>query len=348
MRKLAFFLAIAFLLCQTAYAQEQVIKVTSGQEVQVQVGPNQGITKLTFALMSSGNQPMGLGITASAPKDAVLKVSSAGVPQKFSLEKALESSRSSTPIEITTFGETGMKPSLTFGISGSGSDDGWNSAGTTVCNGMLEKKFVEYYTNLFSLVYQRQPNGISELCDYLFSDSWKNNGGGVGSSDTTTPKNSDLSAMGLLLKDRCATNLTYAVSASIDLSKISQELIANGFSVTVNLTLSKYSGADNMKLKAHGEGKFKGALAMGESMGGSFVSSEYHLMAKWNGGKITKKWKFPIRKYTPYRGMYLAVSTPGSALRGGKLSWYLTNQQSAYGVCVNATARDQLFNGYKN
>lgn len=329
-----------------ASADEQLVEVKKGVESQIVVAPNSGTTQVKFAFYSSDPYVTTLTTNIVAPGKAKISFKALGVPASYSLEQALAAFKSAYTLKVTG-GDGKFKDFIQLDATGSSGGKG-GGENVTYCNGVISETEYHAFKEIF-LQYGGYYPTEDELCDLFVGPEWDTSSGSGGSTDGGS--GAELTGAQVtthLLKDMCARGKSkYLAVATIDLSKISDADKAAGSTISLTLQESEYKGGKAQKLKANGDGKYKGRLFINEGL----LSGGDRIMAvEFAAGKIKKirvQNEVPVKKALYYKGKFLVVGVPSGGVisnRSGTIFDY--NSSSIYGTCFHLSARDQEKNGY--
>lgn len=332
-------IAFSLLYCLKGHAQERNIVINATSSNQIVFEPNEKTTKINLLFFSTTKQVSTIQYSLSAPNKSVVSIKSLGVSTNATTEQALSLSKAFYPLNLAVYGGKFSK-SLSVSTTSNGSSIN-NTSDLLTCNGYLPIEAKDYFTGSFRESFGRDPYSDTELCNWLFGSDWiLTNGGGTSSTGLGY-----LQGVSHILKDLCDTSKKYFVQFSIDLSKISEQDRAAGFTMTLDLTETVYKAGMQASLKPMGDGKFRETLIMMASLG----YDENHLYTRWGKGSTKKLLKSTIKsivKIAPYRSLLLGISLPREQLTGGKMTVITFTNTSAYGVCFSATKTRQKLNGY--
>lgn len=340
-------LLLFLLLLNSSLAIAQGTKTYEGEfgkNLAIPMAANDPTESIQIAFRSNGNQPIGFEFNLEAPKNTEITFQSIGFPQNKTLAQAISSLRGFNTISIA-FSGAKFLPKLTIGKKSDSSSGGGGGATGYVCNHQLSRRYVDYYSGVAKDVLGHYPT-LAELCEFLFPGSNgedEEGGGSAGNGEVDS-----VTVVGLLLKNACVKNLSYAGILTLNLKNIPAEVRAAGYTITLDSKGEDYEGDTRFKVKRMGDGRFKEPLLLGASVGSGSASPEYHLFTRWTAGKLKSSGKLSIAKTLGYRGSNLGATRPRKYLTGGKAVVFVTNGEKGYGVCIKAVASDQLYNGYTN
>lgn len=189
------------------------------------------------------------------------------------------------------------------------------------CSGLSEALIQEILEQLSASLGRTVPR--EELC-------------GTGSSEEPEPttRAAALQLTGLIHKNTCASNKKskYLIRVDLDLNGVDAALLQTGYQIEVIPALVEFTGRIAAKIK---NGDLNGMyankwilLAAKAGYGKDRIS-----VVKWNRRGMASTRKVRIGNYGTYRGVYGTRSAIGGLLKGGKATFEVVTDYSAYSMC---------------
>jgi hypothetical protein len=147
-------------------------------------------------------------------------------------------------------------------------------------------------------------------------------------------------------KDACAPERTEVFHTGVwfDLSGISPDLRATGFTIRLAMREHQFQGARVASIKPASDGKYRGEPIL--LMGAVQYGGEYVNVVRRSRAGVRSTRRIPVVKYVSYKGYTLSLARLRNVLRGGRATFELTNGGLIYGVCFELRRRRQVANGY--
>ena len=142
-----------------------------------------------------------------------------------------------------------------------------------------------------------------------------------------------LQLTGLVHKDTCSGSKTsqYLVRVDLDLSGVDASLLQTGYQMEVIPALVKFTGRVVGKIKVSDGGVYPNQWILLAAKAG--YGKDRINVVKWNRRGIASMKTTKIGNYGTYRGVYGTRSPIGGLLRGGKGTFELVTDYSAYSMC---------------